>query len=65
MIPDVGILASSDPVAIDVATLELTAKANGKSITEIAYPQHDAMIQLRHAAKLGMGRLEYDLVELK
>lgn len=64
MIPDVGIIASSDPVAVDVATLDLTARANGKNLTELAYPEHDAMVQLRHAAKIGMGSLEYELITL-
>lgn len=64
LIPDVGILASSDPVAVDMATLDLTAKANGKHLTALAYPEHDPMVQLRHAAKAGMGSLEYELVTL-
>jgi uncharacterized Fe-S center protein len=65
MIPDIGILASQDPVAIDAATLELTAKAHGKTLAEMAYGHHDAMIQIEHAAKVGMGSLVYELIELK
>jgi uncharacterized Fe-S center protein len=65
MIPDIGILASADPVAIDKATLDLTAKAHGKSLAEMAYARHDAMIQIDHAAKIGMGALDYELVEVK
>ena len=64
LIPDIGILASFDPVAVDKATLDLTAKAHGKTLAELAYAHHDAMIQLRHAAKVGMGALEYELVEI-
>lgn len=64
LIPDVGILASADPVAVDLATLDLTAKANGKHLTALAYPEHDPMVQLRHAAKIGMGSLEYELITL-
>ena len=62
MIPDIGILASSDPVAIDMATLDLTAKANGKTLAQMAYKHHDATIQITHAAKIGMGSLQYDLI---
>lgn len=64
MIPDIGILASVDPVAVDKATLDLTAQNHGKTLAELAYAHHDAMIQLRHAVKVGMGGLEYELVEI-
>ena len=59
-IPDIGILASFDPVAIDKATLDLTAQKNGKTLAEMAHARNDAMIQIGHAAKIGMGSLEYD-----
>ena len=61
-IPDIGILASFDPVAIDKATLDLTAQKNGKTLAEMAHARNDAMIQIGHAAKIGMGSLEYDLI---
>jgi hypothetical protein len=64
-IPDIGILASNDPVAIDKAALDLTAKAHGKTLAEMAYSRHNAMIQLEHAAKIGMGSLEYELIGVK
>ncbi|SDF37088.1 DUF362 domain-containing protein [Sporolituus thermophilus] len=63
-IPDIGILASADPVAIDVATLDLTAKANGQTLAELAYKHHNARIQIEHAAKIGMGSLDYELITL-
>ncbi|EAX47118.1 4Fe-4S ferredoxin, iron-sulfur binding domain protein [Thermosinus carboxydivorans Nor1] len=63
-IPDIGILASADPVAIDVATLDLTAKANGQTLAEMAYKHHNARIQIEHAAKIGMGSLDYELITL-
>lgn len=65
LIPDIGLLASDDPVAIDKATLDLTAKSHGKTLAEISYGQHDAMIQIAHAAKIGMGTLEYELIQVK
>jgi len=64
MIPDIGILASSDPVAIDKATLDLTAAAHGKNLAQMSYAHHNAMLQIEHAAKLGMGTLEYELIEI-
>ncbi|WP_371381411.1 DUF362 domain-containing protein [Sporomusa aerivorans] len=65
IIPDIGILAADDPVAVDKATLDLTAKAHGKTLAEISYAHHDAMIQIKHAAKIGMGSLEYQLITLE
>ncbi len=61
-IPDIGILASFDPVAVDKATLDLTAQQYGKTLAELAHGRNDAMIQINHAARIGMGFLEYELV---
>ncbi|MDD4600660.1 Electron transport complex subunit RsxB [bioreactor metagenome] len=63
MIPDIGILASTDPVAVDKATMDLTAKAHGKNLAEMAYKHHDAMIQIHHAAEIGMGSIDYELIK--
>lgn len=63
-IPDLGILISKDPVAIDKATLDLTKAANRKSLAEMSYPELDPMNQLEHGAKLGMGSLEYELIRV-
>ena len=63
-IPDIGILASFDPVAIDKATLDLTAQRHGKTLAELAHARNDAMIQIGHAAKVGMGSLEYELINV-
>jgi len=62
MVGDLGILVSHDPVAIEKATLDLTAKAYQKNIGQLAFPQHDPMIQINHAIKLGMGNPDYELV---
>ena len=64
LIPDIGILASADPVAIDMATLDLTSKAHGKTLAEMSYKHHDATIQIKHAAQIGMGSLEYELITI-
>lgn len=65
LIPDIGLLASEDPVAIDMATLDLTVKNHGKSLAEMSYGRLDAMIQIEHAAKIGMGLLEYELITVE
>lgn len=60
-ISDVGVLGSFDPVAIDKATLDLTAKGSGVSLAERAYKRLSSDIQLEHAEKIGLGSTEYEL----
>jgi uncharacterized Fe-S center protein len=66
---DIGILASTDPVALDKASLDLIDKARmiraPKAISgpdKLGKWHHvDSLVQLRTAQELGMGSLEYDL----
>jgi len=62
--PDVGILASSDPVAIDKASFDLVNQACGKDVFKSTHPKEDGLIQLRCAGELGLGNLEYELISL-
>jgi uncharacterized protein len=62
IIPDIGIVASSDPVAIDMATLDLTANFNKKTIAQISYENQNALIQIEHGKKVGLGNSEYELI---
>ncbi|MDD5691092.1 MAG: DUF362 domain-containing protein [Candidatus Omnitrophica bacterium] len=62
--PDVGILASSDPVGIDKASLDLVNKACNKDIFKTVHPDQDGIKQLRYAQEIGLGSLAYELVEL-
>ncbi|MFC1898443.1 DUF362 domain-containing protein [Candidatus Cloacimonadota bacterium] len=64
IIGDIGILASTDPVAIDKATLDLTGKANKENLSEISHPSIDPDIQLKHAEKIGLGSRTYELIEV-
>lgn len=63
--PDIGILASYDPVSIDQASFDLINKACGRDIFTELHPHRDSMRQLRYAAELALGNLDYELVELK
>ncbi len=65
MIPDIGILASFDPIALDMATLDLTQQKNQENLSKLAFPQHDPLIQIDHGVKLGMGSKEYTLKEIR
>lgn len=64
IVPDIGILASSDPVAVDKASYDLVLKAAKKDIFAQIHPRHDGMKQLEYAARLKLGNLDYTLVEV-
>jgi uncharacterized Fe-S center protein len=64
LIPDIGLLASSDPVAIDHAVLDLVKHRSGHSFESKAWPQHDGSIQIRYAEYLGLGSTDYHLVTI-
>ena len=62
--PDVGIFASLDPVSIDKACFDLVNKACGKDIFKATHPDQDGIKQLRYDQEIGLGSLDYELVEL-
>ena len=62
--PDIGILVSNDPVSIDKASLDLVIRACGKDIFKEAHPLRDGFRQLGHASDIGLGSLDYELIEI-
>jgi uncharacterized Fe-S center protein len=61
---DIGILASLDPVALDKACVDLVyAATDGRSLIERIESRNGALT-MQHAAKIGLGSLEYELVKL-
>ncbi len=60
---DVGFLHSSDPVAIDKASLDLINEKAGSNIFE-EKTHKSPLLHIQHAAQLGMGTLAYTLIEL-
>lgn len=64
VVPDIGILVSLDPLSIDKASLDLVNKQAGKDIFREIHPSRDYFKQFRHAAKCGLGNLEYELLEV-
>jgi hypothetical protein len=63
-VPDVGILGSTDIVAIDQATLDLTARAHGTNLAEKFHPNLNPVVQIAHAEKVGLGKRSYQLQEV-
>ncbi|MEF9991050.1 MAG: DUF362 domain-containing protein [Romboutsia sp.] len=77
IIPDVGIFASFDPVALDVACADIANKQpviNGSYLSERNHHTHDHFINthpetnwevcVEHCVKLGIGNKEYELIEV-
>ena len=76
IVPDVGILISRDPVAIDKASVDLInaqaglrgtavkGAAAGTDKLRAMYPKVDWNIQIRYAESLGLGSSSYKLVKI-
>jgi uncharacterized protein len=62
--PDVGILASADPVALDQACADLVIRAAGNDPFRMTHPSVDWAVQLAHGEELGLGTRSYRLETL-
>jgi len=62
IVPDIGILASKDPVSLDKACLDIVQQRAGRDIFRELHPKRDGLKQLNYASLLGLGSLDYDLV---
>lgn len=56
-VDDLGVFASTDPLACDVAVLDKLDKREGKIVFK-------GRAMLNHAKKIGLGSMDYELVEL-
>lgn len=61
---DVGILVSLDPVSLDKASLDIVTRYNGKDVFKAAHPEKDGLKQLEYAQEIGLGYLDYELLEI-
>ena len=77
IVPDIGIVASTDPVAIDQASADLVNNAEGlrsscltknfkpgKDKFKALYPKVDWEVQLEYAEQIGLGTRNYELVKI-
>ncbi|MFN3966775.1 MAG: DUF362 domain-containing protein [Endomicrobiia bacterium] len=64
LIEDIGIVVSSDPVAVDKASVDLVNKKYGRDFFKEIWPEIDWSVQLEYAEKLGLGSRNYELVEI-
>lgn len=63
---DIGILASTDPVALDQACIDLVyaqKDGDGQSLVE-RIESRNGLHTLEHAAEIGLGSREYDLISI-
>lgn len=73
IVPDIGILVSMDPVAIDQASFDLVNKA--KSLKKLKrgaknkfkglFPDTEPEVQLEYGEKLGLGTRNYELIKVE
>lgn len=63
-IHDIGILASTDPVALDQACYDLVAKAEGNTALMNRIDRQHGLHTLEHAQEVGLGTREYTLVNI-
>jgi len=63
VVEDIGILASDDVVAIDTATADLVnARGGGEDVFRKGY-KVDWSVQLRYGEEIGLGSMDYELIE--
>lgn len=61
-IHDIGILASTDPVALDQACIDLVYVSEGRESLVNRIEQQDGLHTLEHAEEIGLGSRTYQLV---
>ncbi|NLW49784.1 MAG: DUF362 domain-containing protein [Candidatus Brocadiaceae bacterium] len=59
--PDLGVLASTDPVAIDQAAVDLINGAAGRDLLEEVWPGAQYTAQFAHGEAIGLGSRRYAL----
>lgn len=65
IVDDIGIAASTDPVAVDKAALDLIEGTGHKSLVELLNNNKlDPRYQMEHAEKIGLGSTDYELITL-
>jgi uncharacterized Fe-S center protein len=64
IMPDVGVLISFDPVAIDAASLDLAEQFGGKKWSQMTF-DIPYKIQIDYSRELGFGNPDYELIEVE
>jgi hypothetical protein len=64
VIGDTGILASSDPVALDKATIDMVSRLHSYPFNYEDENPLNPLHQLEHGQKIGLGTMDYELIEI-
>jgi len=77
IVPDIGVLASTDPIAIDQASVDMVNRRKGLDGSSLAshkeaggdkfrglYPTVDWSVQLEYGEKIGLGKRDYELITI-
>jgi hypothetical protein len=65
IVDDIGIAASTDPVAVDKAALDLVENKAGRKLAELLENDElDPRYQIEHAERIGLGSSSYELIEV-
>ena len=65
IVDDIGILASTDPVAVDKAAMDLIEKTAGKNLAQLLENEKlNPQYQFDHADKIGLGTSDYELIDV-
>jgi uncharacterized Fe-S center protein len=66
IVEDIGILASTDPVAVDKAAIDLVERRGGREVPAlIGNAKLEWRTQIEHAVRIGLGSADYELVEVE
>ena len=61
---DIGILLSDDPIAIDIASVDLVNKQSDVDKFKVIYKDIDWKWQLDYGRQMGIGNEKYEIVNL-
>jgi len=65
IVEDIGIIASTDPVAVDKAALDMVENTSGKKLAELlGNDKLDTSCQITHGESIGLGSSNYELIEI-
>ena len=65
VVDDIGIVASTDPVAVDKAAVDLVEAKAGKKLAKLVKnTELDPRWQIEHAERIGLGSTNYKLVKV-
>jgi uncharacterized Fe-S center protein len=64
LLDDIGLFASTDPVAIDRAVMDAIREKAGRSLESMSYPNTDGAVQIEYAESMGLGESAVELVKV-